>query len=315
MSLNGANSFGNSARCPRASTRPYNRRMRLVRVIAGCLTMAAAFGVPAAARMGSGCACGGTHPARRCDTVEITTPSSVIFVTAEWHEQTFPLERSPSGRRGRRCSGSMSMPHRIGRAACRWTPCRRRAAAARIPTDRGQDGSHSPDSRGPEVRQPAEERAGANQEGKPAARRDFPRAIGRTPVARRRRTARRGRRGERLRRPERAQRRAARSAHRARPGRRHRHARAGAHAGHRGGGAPVLLLAQHLSSTTATASTRRWPTCRSSTSRRAEGRQGTLLGKVGANGRVTGPHLHWAVRLHGARVNPLSLLAALNTAP
>jgi len=38
---------------------------------------------------------------------------------------------------------------------------------------------------------------------------------------------------------------------------------------------------------------------------------GQMLGAVGATGRVTGAHLHWALHVNGARVDPLSLVAAL----
>ena len=40
---------------------------------------------------------------------------------------------------------------------------------------------------------------------------------------------------------------------------------------------------------------------------------GMKVGEVGATGRVTGPHLHWSVRIGPASVDPLSLLAVTKT--
>ncbi|HTL24045.1 MAG TPA: M23 family metallopeptidase, partial [Mycobacteriales bacterium] len=37
---------------------------------------------------------------------------------------------------------------------------------------------------------------------------------------------------------------------------------------------------------------------------------GDVLGLVGATGHVTGPHLHFEVRLHGSKVNPRPWLRA-----
>jgi murein DD-endopeptidase MepM/ murein hydrolase activator NlpD len=42
---------------------------------------------------------------------------------------------------------------------------------------------------------------------------------------------------------------------------------------------------------------------------------GAVLGKVGATGRVTGPHLHWGLTVERARVNPMVLLRLLGNSP
>jgi murein DD-endopeptidase MepM/ murein hydrolase activator NlpD len=42
---------------------------------------------------------------------------------------------------------------------------------------------------------------------------------------------------------------------------------------------------------------------------------GAELGKVGATGRVTGPHLHWGLTVERARVNPLLLVTLLGNSP
>lgn len=43
--------------------------------------------------------------------------------------------------------------------------------------------------------------------------------------------------------------------------------------------------------------------------------RGSPLGRVGSTGRSTGPHLHWTVKLHGVRVDPMAVIKAFAVEP
>jgi murein DD-endopeptidase MepM/ murein hydrolase activator NlpD len=41
--------------------------------------------------------------------------------------------------------------------------------------------------------------------------------------------------------------------------------------------------------------------------------KGKVVGRAGATGRATGPHLHWGVKVNSVNVNPLTFIQVMDT--